>query len=77
MHGYDIDKNRVAYEVDMRAKGYNYLIGKAEKLDVSFNIDKRIDPDTCGCKELYDDFIEAFFLMNIVILSMVLKRLKM
>ena len=61
MHGYDIDKNRVAYEVDMRAKGYNYLIGKAEKLDVSFNIDKRIDPDTCGCKELYDDFIEAFF----------------
>lgn len=45
----------------MRAKGYNYLIGKAEKLDVSFNIDKRIDPDTCGCKEWYDDFIEAFF----------------
>lgn len=50
-----------AYEVDMRVKGYNYLIGKAEKLDVPFDIDKRIDPDTCGCKELYDDFIEAFF----------------
>ena len=37
------------------------MIGKAEKLEVSFNIDKRIDSDTYVYKELYDDFIEAFF----------------
>ena len=37
------------------------MIGKAEKLEVSFNIDKRIDSDTYVYKELYDDFIVAFF----------------
>ena len=45
----------------MQDKGYNYLIGEVKELDSTFNIDKRIDPDTCGCKELYDDFIEAYF----------------
>lgn len=44
----------------MQEKRYNYLIGKAEELSPSFNINKRIDPDS-GCKELYDDFIEAYF----------------
>ena len=46
------------------------MLGKAEKLEVSFNIDKRIDSDTYVYKELYDDFIGHFFLVNVVMLSM-------
>lgn len=42
-------------------KNYNYLIGKASDLSQDFDIDLRIDPDTCGCKKLYDDIIEAYF----------------
>lgn len=40
---------------------YSYLIGKACDLPQDFNVDLRIDPDTCGCKKLYDDIIDAFF----------------
>ena len=40
---------------------YNYLIGKASELPQNFDIDSRIDPDTCGCKKLYDDIVEAYF----------------
>lgn len=40
---------------------YNYLTGKAGKLPEDFVIDKRIDPDGDGCKELYDDLITAYF----------------
>lgn len=42
-------------------KNYNYLIGKASDLPQDFDIDLRIDPDTCGCKKLYNDIIEAYF----------------
>ncbi len=35
------------------------------------------DPDTCGCKELYDDFIEAFFSDEHCNIEHGIKRLKM
>lgn len=40
---------------------YNYLTGSSEPFPDNYDIDKRIDPDTDGCKKLYDDIIEAFF----------------
>lgn len=40
---------------------YNYLIGSSQNLPSDFNIDDRSDPDTDGCKKLYDDIIEAYF----------------
>lgn len=40
---------------------YNYLIGSSQPLPSDYNIDDRPDPDTDGCKKLYDDIIEAYF----------------
>ena len=40
---------------------YNYLIGSSQPLPSDYNIDDRSDPDTDGCKKLYDDMIEAYF----------------
>lgn len=40
---------------------FNYLIGKAELLPEKYDYKNRPDPDTDGCKKLYDDLIKAFF----------------
>ena len=40
---------------------YNYLIGSSEPFPDDYDIDERIDPDTGGCRKLYDDIKEAFF----------------
>lgn len=40
---------------------YNYLIGKAENLPLNYDIDGRPEPETDGCKKLYDDLIAHFF----------------
>lgn len=40
---------------------YNYLIGSSDPLPSDYSIDYRPDPDTDGCKKLYDDIIEAYF----------------
>lgn len=47
----------VLFNID-KLYNYNYDSNECKEF-----IDKLegIDPDTCGCKELYDDFIEAFF----------------
>lgn len=40
---------------------FNYLIGKSEKLPKDYNYVYRPDPDTDGCKRLYDDIILIYF----------------
>lgn len=43
---------------------YNYLIGNSyEKIPDDYLIDERIDPDTCGCEELYNDLLNAFLVI--------------
>lgn len=40
---------------------YNYLIGSDMGISENYNIAKRPDPDTDGCKKLYDDIVVAYF----------------
>ncbi len=45
---------------------YNYLVGAEQKLTSNYNYFRRPDPDSDGCKKLYDDIIEAFLSDGII-----------
>lgn len=45
---------------------YNYLHGNDKELTSNYNIDTRPDPDIDGCKKLYDDIVEAYFIDGII-----------
>ncbi len=45
---------------------YNYLIGKTENLPLDYDIGSRSEPETDGCKRLYDDLIALFFFNDAV-----------
>ena len=40
---------------------YNYLIGNSEGIPDDYDYKNRPDPDSDGCKKLYDDVIRIFF----------------
>ena len=45
---------------------FNYYIGADADIPIDYNYRKRPDPDINGCKKLYDDIIDVYFVDGII-----------